>query len=85
MAKIEPIQSLNQKRKETLVEYALLALLLDNNPCLCLHFLCPTLLEFTQNHLRGVTNTLQAFSMLLQENILDAEEQFLLGSRLNVL
>ncbi|KAH0634804.1 gibberellin 20 oxidase 1-like [Solanum tuberosum] len=39
-----------------------------NNPRLYPDFTWPALLEFTQKHHRAETNTLQAFSMWLQEN-----------------
>uniref|UniRef100_M1DBQ9 Gibberellin 20-oxidase 1 n=1 Tax=Solanum tuberosum TaxID=4113 RepID=M1DBQ9_SOLTU len=45
-----------------------------NNPRLYLDFTWPVLLEFTQKHHRAETNTLQAFSMLLQENNAEAYE-----------
>ncbi|KAH0659152.1 hypothetical protein KY289_027900 [Solanum tuberosum] len=45
-----------------------------NNPRLYPDFTWPALLEFTQKHHRAETNTLQAFSMWLQENNAEAYE-----------
>ncbi|KAH0697739.1 hypothetical protein KY290_015655 [Solanum tuberosum] len=39
-----------------------------NNPRLYPDFIWPALLEFTQKHHRAIMNSLQAFSMWLQDN-----------------